>query len=203
MFMDRSIFSELEKDLNDTQNKTLNENKEIDTKIREINQNILEGFLTFSRTMQNTLHKHFMLIPQREEFLIFKTPDGSGDYEFKKEYKFERLTQMAIIDRSLDSSRNGDMINAVYVADEDNERVLRIVFAYCEGEHYYKYSGWKRVFTERKLYEAPISKVKFEALWDILRPLFKVWFDSHLKKNRTILIEYLTNNFEKLSSYTA
>ncbi|MEM3341084.1 MAG: hypothetical protein QW728_00155 [Thermoplasmata archaeon] len=198
--MAKSIFSELETDLKNLQDKTIKENIDMEKKLSEINRNILEGFLTFAQTMDKTLHKSFLITPPPAEFLNYITPDGN--YEFRPEYKFERLSQIAIIDRSLDSSRNGDMINAVYV-NEDNQRLLRIVFAYCEGEHYYKYSGWKRIFLERKLYEAPVDKIKFENIWEVLKPLFKVWFDSHLKKNRSTLIEYLNNNFERVSSYTA
>ena len=77
-----------------------------------------------------------------------------------------------------------------------------MVFEYCEGEHYYKYSGWKRIFTQRVLYDTTLSALSFDKLHKIMADVVKTWYESHLRRNREILIKHLKENYEKGESFT-
>ena len=84
----------------------------------------------------------------------------------------------------------------------DGKLHLRMSFNFCEGEQYYKYSGWKRIFSEYVLYDAPLSKVSMNRIHEILKDLIKTWYESHLKRDRDIILNYVKNNFEKGETIT-
>ena len=39
-------------------------------------------------------------------------------------------------------------------------------------------------------------------MWEILAGVIKVWFESHLRKNRDLLIKYCKESFEKGETFT-
>ena len=72
-----------------------------------------------------------------------------------------------------------------------------MVFEYCEGEHYYKYAGWKRVFGQFVIIDSALNDVDMDDVHDKLGEVVKAWYESHLRRNRDVLISYLKSNFEK------
>ncbi len=85
--------------------------------------------------------------------------------------------------------------------DIDGRTRLRIIFEYCEGEHYYKYSGWKRIWTIHTLYDQSVGRVDLDQIHRMLSGLVKVWYESHLRRNRDVLIKYLKQTYEKAETF--
>ncbi len=77
-----------------------------------------------------------------------------------------------------------------------------MVFEYCEGEHYYKYSGWKRIFTQRVLYDTTLNALSFDKLHKVLADVVKIWFESHIRRNRENLIKHVKDNYEKGETFS-
>ena len=44
--------------------------------------------------------------------------------------------------------------------------------------------------------------MSFEKLWAVVAGVVKVWFESHLRKNRDVIIQYVKENFEKGETFT-
>jgi hypothetical protein len=79
---------------------------------------------------------------------------------------------------------------------------LRMIFEYCEGEHYYKYAGWKRVFGQFVVYDQALGDVDIDDIHDKMAIVVRAWFESHLRHNREVLINALKENFEKGETFT-
>ncbi|MDD1773605.1 MAG: hypothetical protein LUQ14_03155, partial [Methanomassiliicoccales archaeon] len=73
---------------------------------------------------------------------------------------------------------------------------------YCEGEHYYKYSGWKRIFGQFVIFDSPLVKLDMGKLHEKLGDVVKSWYESHLRRNRDILIKHLKDNYERGETFT-
>ena len=142
---------------------------------------------------------HFTMEPSHSAFAQFSEfPD---EWSFKPKFDFSAVGSINLTDRTQDQGRIGDSIKAWYY-NKDSSTHLRIVFEYCEGEHYYKYSGWKRIFTQQVLYDATLSKVSFTKIHEMLGGLIKIWFESHLRRNREMLLKHVRDNFEKGETFT-
>ncbi len=85
--------------------------------------------------------------------------------------------------------------------EADGKIHLRVTFEYCEGEHYYKYSGWKRIWTVHTLYEQPLDHANVDDLHRLFADLVRTWYESHLRRNRDVLIKYLKQTFEKIETF--
>ena len=46
-----------------------------------------------------------------------------------------------------------------------------------------------------------IDRVSLDDLHKILAELVKVWYESHLRRNRDILIKYLKQTYEKVETF--
>jgi hypothetical protein len=142
---------------------------------------------------------HFTVDPGPQQFAIFtEYPDK---WRFKDNFNLAGVDTISITDKTQAGGRIGDKIEARFFTKEKGVH-LRIVFEYCDGEHYYKYSGWKRIFAQNIIYEAPIEKVKMNKVWDIISDIVKTWFESHLRRNRDMIIKYVKDNFEKGETFT-
>ena len=106
-----------------------------------------------------------------------------------------------IVDRTQDQGRMGDSLSAHYYTDDSALR-LRMVFEYCEGEQYYKYAGWKRIFNQFILFDNSLARLNMDKLHEKLAEVIKAWYESHLRRNRDILIKHLKENFEKGETFS-
>ena len=77
-----------------------------------------------------------------------------------------------------------------------------MVFEFCEGEHYYKYAGWKRTYAQYILYESPADEVDMESLHEILGTVVMQWYESHLRKDRNIILDVIKDDFEKGNTFS-
>src|SRR5947209_8513066 len=83
----------------------------------------------------------------------------------------------------------------------DDKPHLRVTFEYCEGEHYYKYSGWKRIWSVHTLLDVALNNADIKALRKLFADVVKVWYESHLRRNRDLLIKHLKAEYERVETF--
>ncbi len=155
--------------------------------------NILNRFSKIS--VQMTMEPTYSTYAQFEK-------DGFPDkWSFRPEFDLESVTNMQLIDRSQVQGRMGDSLKVWYYSVESTPHI-RMVFDYCEGEHYYKYAGWKRIFGQFIIYDAALNDYDEEGMHEAMRDVVLSWYESHLRNNRDILINHLKENYEKGETFT-
>lgn len=142
---------------------------------------------------------HYTLDPAAQEFA--RKDELTGSWKIGDKYDFTGINAINLKDRSHEEGRIGDAIRAWFYNFNDEVR-FRVVFEFCEGEHYYKYTGWKRTFAQHVLYDAPIDKVRFDLMHEVFMDVFKKWFESHIKKDRNIIVKHVKDTYEKGESFT-
>ena len=95
-----------------------------------------------------------------------------------------------------DQGRVGDTLKVLHYKNGDTPH-MKLVFEYCEGERYYKYSGWKRTYEEYVAYDSPIKKADLDQFHTILADIVKTWYESHLRRNRDHIISHMKKTYEK------
>ncbi|MBX8644589.1 MAG: hypothetical protein KIY12_07710 [Thermoplasmata archaeon] len=171
---------------------------ELNRKKAEINREALQDFwriwLRFNRS-----NIHFSIQPEYSEFLRFtEFPDG---WQLKEDFRFSSLNSIELTDRTSEEGRMGDRLRLFYYTLE-GKNYLRLTFEYFEGEHYYKYSGWKRLFGQYVLYDVSISAFNTTKFHEILADVVKAWFESHLRRSRDSFLEHLKVHYPAGTPYS-
>ena len=148
----------------------------------------------------NKINVHFSMVPDPQsptfpaQFVVF--PE---QWSFKPDYPFGDLDNTALTDRT--QGRVGDSLKAWYYSVE-SQMHFRMVFEFCEGEHYYKYAGWKRIFTQYALLDLPVNKFEEKKYHEVLGDVIKVWYESHLRRDREIVLKHIREKYEKGETFT-
>jgi hypothetical protein len=170
------------------------------TEVRlELNRTLIEDFWKVWKRF-NKINVHFTIEPSYSNWGVFSETFPEGDWKWRPGFNPAAVQSVQLLDRSMDEGRVGDAVKVNYV-EADGKVHLKMTFEYSEGEHYYKYSGWKRIWTIHTLYNAAIDRVSLDDLHKILADLVKVWYESHLRRNRDTLIKYLKQTFEKVETF--
>ncbi len=144
----------------------------------------------------NRINVPLRIEPDAYSFAKFKTYPNDWELKSLDEFDYGSLNAISLIDVSPTQSRTGDALKIVYY-DKDGESYVKIIFEFCEGEHYYKYAGWKRIFVQYILYEAPVKKAKLDDIHKIMGDVIKAWYESHLRKNREIILDHIRSKYVK------
>ena len=164
----------------------------------ELNRELITDFWKILLRFEK-INIHFSIEPADTEFASFKK--YPSEWELKENLDFGSINQIQIVDRTRDQGRVGDALKLRYYADGDSQNI-RLTFEYCEGEHYYKYSGWKRIFGQYILFDSPAKKMDMDQFHTLLAEVVRQWYDSHLKRDRNVMLQYLAATFEKGETYT-
>lgn len=196
--MPDDLFAQLDAELNELAEDITDDMGKLSERKAAINKSLIENFWKiWIRFDKRKIH--FTMEPSPGTFATFEEfPDK---WSFRDNFRFADCSSISLIDKTQDQGRTGDSLKAWYYP-VGKEVHFRLVFEYCEGEHYYKYSGWKRIFAQQILYDSPVDKVNLNKIWEILAGLVKVWFESHLRRNRELLLKYVRENFEKGETFT-
>lgn len=165
----------------------------------EINKALIEDFWKIWKRF-NKINVHFALEPNYSNWAVFADTFPDGDWHWRPGFSPAAVQTVQLLDRTMDQGRVGDALKVNYVEVEGKTR-LRMIFEYCEGEHYYKYSGWKRIWTIHTLYDQTVERADMDALHRLLADLVKVWYESHLRRNRDLLVKYLKTTYEKVETF--
>lgn len=144
----------------------------------------------------NRINITFKMEPDPYSFLRFKAYPTEWELKDEEEVDYGGLNHIALIDVSPVQNRTGDSLKILFYP-RDGETYVKMIFEFCEGEHYYKLAGWKRIFVQYILYEAPLKKAKLDDIHEIMGDVVKVWYESHLRKNRDILIDHIRSKYVK------
>lgn len=165
----------------------------------EINKTLIEDFWKVWKRF-NKINVHFALEPNYSNWAVFTDTFPEGEWHWRPGFNPAAVQTVQLLDRTMDQGRVGDALKVNYI-EVDGKGRLRMIFEYSEGEHYYKYSGWKRIWTIHTLYDQGVDRVDMDDVHRILADLVKVWYESHLRRNRDILIKYLKTTYEKIETF--
>lgn len=148
----------------------------------------------------NKINVHFSLAPDPQGPATFATfvvyPE---QWSFRPDFDFAGVDNISLTDRT--QTRVGDSLKVWYYS-VDSQTHLRVVFEYCEGEHYYKYAGWKRIFSQYVLLDLPVTKFDERKYHDVLADIIKNWYESHLRRDREIILKHVREKYEKGETFT-
>ncbi len=168
-------------------------------KKRDLNRAIIEDFWRIWIQFNN-INVHFRMEPPHEKwvshFEVF--PDK---WVVKKNFDFASVREISLVDITREQNRVGDSLKVIYYSGDEGEKI-RMIFEFSEGEKYYKYSGWKRIYSQYILYDELVKKANVDKIREILLKVIPVWYESHLKGDRMIIIDFLKNNFVKGPTFT-
>ncbi|MGD1060212.1 MAG: hypothetical protein ABR879_02000 [Methanomassiliicoccales archaeon] len=195
---DEDWFEQLDAQLERETEKVEKDKAELDSQKRMINKALIEDIWRIWKRFDEA-KVHMIIDPAPEVFATYESyPDV---WHFKNDFRFEDVKGVQIVDHTPDQNRIGDAIKAWYYLSDSTLR-LRMIFEYCEGEHYYKYAGWKRIFAQFVIYDAPLNKLSMDDLHKKMGDVIKAWYESHLKKDREFVIKHLKENYERGETFT-
>ncbi|MCQ5375775.1 MAG: hypothetical protein NO474_04170 [Methanomassiliicoccales archaeon] len=191
-------FAQLDAELEQKTEAITKDLMELNNQKRMINRTLIEDFWKIWMRF-GKINVHFTMEPSYSAFAQFdEFPD---QWRFREDFNFAGVNTIQLVDRTQEQGRMGDSLKIWYY-NEDSTPHIRMVFEYCEGEHYYKYSGWKRIFGQFVIYDAPLAKFDMDKFHEKLADVVKAWYESHLRRNRDILIKHLKDNYERGETFT-
>ena len=193
-------FESLEKELDERTKEILESMGEQNSKKLELNKTLISDMWKIWKKF-NKINVHFAIEPSYTAFAHFVDDFPDGEWHWRSGFNLAGVNTIKLLDRTQDQGRIGDTLSINYTM-VNNEPHLKVEFQYCEGEHYYKYSGWKRIFARHLLYDAPVDKVDMGKIHELFKDIVKVWYESHLMRDRNLLLEHLRNNYEKVETFS-
>lgn len=163
-----------------------------------INKTIIEDFWNILQRF-GKINVHFTMEPSYSSWGQFD--EFPNEWKFKEDFNFAGVSTVQLVDRTQDQGRMGDSLRVHYYTDNSTPR-LRVVFEYCEGEQYYKYAGWKRIFGQFIVFDNSLGRLNLDKFHEKLGDVVKAWYESHLRRNREIVIKHLKENFERGETFT-
>lgn len=192
-------FESLDRDLEEKTKEIIESFGEQNTQKLEINRSLIEDFWKIWKRF-NKINVHFTIEPSYTAFAQFDE-FPYGEWKWRSSFNIAGVNRIELVDRTQDQGRIGDALRVSYYA-EDNKPNMRIDFQYCEGEHYYKYSGWKRIYSQHMLYDKALDKIDLGDVHGIFKDVIGTWYESHLKRNRSILLNHLKSKYPNVETFT-
>jgi len=192
-------FESLDKELEEQTKEIIESFGEQNTQKLEVNRSLIEDFWKIWKRF-NKINVHFTIEPSYTAFAQFDD-FPYGEWKWRTSFNVAGVNRIELVDRTQDQGRIGDALRVSYYV-ENNKPSIRIDFQYCEGEHYYKYSGWKRIYSQHLLYEEPLEKVEMGDVHGVFRDVVKTWYESHLKRNRSLLLNHLKSKYPSVETFT-
>jgi len=192
-------FESLDRELEEQTKEIIESFGEQNTQKLEVNRSLIEDFWKIWKRF-NKINVHFTIDPSYTAFAQFDE-FPYGEWKWRTSFNVAGVNRIELVDRTQDQGRIGDAMRVSYYAENDKPKV-RIDFQYCEGEHYYKYSGWKRIYSQHLLYDEPLEKVDMGDVHGVFRDIVKTWYESHLKRNRSILLNHLKSKYPNVETFT-
>jgi len=170
-------------------------------KIRErLNKEIITDFWNVWKKFYQ-LGALFVMDPPYQNWAQFIGIYPFGDWTWRNAFDPSSVSLIQLGDRTPEQNRVGDSLRVEYHRQE-KEGFVRVVFEYTEGEHYYKYSGWKRIYVRHTLYDSTLKQASLTDLHKVFKDVVSVWYESHVKRDRGFLLHHLKRNYEKFESFS-
>lgn len=165
----------------------------------ELNKSIIEDFWKIWIQFNN-INVHFRMEPSHDKW-VSHFEEFPNKWVLRKDFDFSRVWEISLVDITREQNRVGDSLKVLYYNTDDGER-LKMLFEFSEGEKYDKYSGWKRIYSQYVLYDEAVNKASIDKIREILLKVIPVWYESHLKGDRNIILDFIKNNFQKGATFT-
>jgi CRP/FNR family transcriptional regulator len=143
---------------------------------------------------------HFKMEPPHDKW-VSHFEEFPNRWVVRRDFDFSRVWEISLVDITREQNRVGDSLKVLYYNTDEGERI-KMIFEFSEGERYDKYSGWKRIYSQYVLYDAPVKSASIEKIREVLLKLIPVWYESHLKGDRNIIIDFVKKNFPKGATFT-
>ncbi len=164
----------------------------------ELNRNLIEDFWKIWIQFHK-INVPFKMEPPHSQWGTFEVyPDK---WRLKDNFDFAAVREVSLVDISRQQNRTGDSLKVIYYNTEGGERI-RMLFEFFEGEKYYKYSGWKRIYAQYILYDEDVKKASIDKIREILLKVIPIWYESHLKGDRDVIINFIKENFQRGETFT-
>ncbi len=189
-------FAQLDQELEKKTTQITDNFMEQNTQKGTINKALLEDLFRIWIRF-NKINVHYTMLPESSTFAAFVVyPE---QWSFKTDFDYTGIDNASLTDRT--QTRVGDSLKIWYYA-VDSQTHFRMIFEFCEGEHYYKYAGWKRIFTQYVLLDVPITKFDEKKYHEVLADVVKNWYESHLRRDREIILKHIRDKYEKGETFT-
>ncbi len=165
----------------------------------ELNRQMIDDFWRIWKRF-NKVNVHLSIEPPYNNWALFADTFPDGEWTWKPGFRPAAVTTVQLVDRTAEQGRVGDALKVTHYTLDDKPH-LKVTFEYCEGEHYYKYSGWKRIWSVHTLYDEPLERASIKDLRKLFADVVKVWYESHLRKNRDLLIRHLKKEYERVETF--
>ena len=192
-------FEALDRELDKETEDVVRDAGEQNVKRADLNREAIADFWKIWKRFHK-VNVHFSMEPSYEAWAVFSDTFPDGAWTWRAEFRPGSVLAIALIDRTTDQGRVGDALKVVHYTAEDKPRV-KVTFGYCEGEHYYKYSGWKRIWSVHTLHDTVLERADVDEMRKLYADVVKVWYESHLRRNRDILIKHLKKAYPKFETY--
>ena len=169
------------------------------SKRAELNRTMIEDLWKIWKRF-NAVNVHLAMEPNYDRWGVFPDTFPEGDWRWREGFNPAAVTAMSLTDRTQDQGRIGDALKIQYYNEDGKDRI-KVTFEYCEGEHYYKYSGWKRIWSIHTLMDTSADRFQVGELHELFANIIRAWYESHLRRNRDLLIRYLKKNYERAETY--
>lgn len=139
---------------------------------------------------------HMTIEPPHTTFAVFE--EFPVKWRFKENYDFAALTAVELKDRT--PGWVGDSLKAWFYTTQEGKTHFRMIFEWCEGETYQRYSGWMRIITQVVLYDTPAVDVEMGQIHGILKDVVVAWHAAHMNRDRERFLNHLREKYPKGST---
>ena len=191
-------FADLDAELDKKTEMALGIDEDASSKKEDMNRILIGDFWNIVLRFKK-INIHFSIDPVYNAFAQFK--EFPFDWSLKDNFDYADVNLIQIADKTQSHNRVGDTLKLRYYKQDDKQHI-RLAFEFCEGEHYYKYSGWKRTYGEFIAYDTTVTAADIDKIHAIMADIVRVWYESHLRRDREIILTHLDKNYEKGEAYT-
>jgi len=192
-------FESLDAELEKKTVEVLQDAGELSAQRAELNKTFIDDLWKVWKRF-NKINVHFTLEPNYTAWAVFEDTFPDGEWKWRPGFNASGVTSIQLVDRTQDQGRIGDALKIIYYMLDDKTR-LKITFEYCDGEHYYKYCGWRRIWSVHTLYDQLLEKADMGEIHKIFADLVKVWYESHLRRNRDLLLKHVKKTYERVETF--
>lgn len=194
----RGWFDDLDKELEKKTSEVIKDVGKKNVIKTDLNTVLMEDFLRVWGRFSK-IGVHLTMEPTPTTFALFDNYPES--WKIKEDFDFSEVNSFSLLDTTQDEGRVGDTLLVNHYSVGTVPR-FRMSFEFCEGEHYHRYLGWKRHYAKHILLEVPLDRAKLERVHDVLADIVRVWFESHLRRDREFLVNHIKENYERAESFT-
>ncbi len=193
-------FDELDEELDKKTSEVFRDLGEKDARMAELNKQFIKDFWRIWIKFENKLNVHFSMRPDYSSFAHFD--EFPEEWEFREDFDFSNVNKIELMDKTQENDRTGDSLVLEYYREDDTLKV-GLFFEFSEGERYYKYSGWKRIYVRYALFdeEFPVEDEEMDDFHEVLKEVVKNWYTSHLERDRDVIIDHIKSNYDKVEEY--